>query len=430
MAGVMQSRLPIEHDGYGLKLPPSPPTLAEVLHDRGVSTLGLHSNTYTTAEYGFDRGFDVFADIFEKDNVDPTLGNAESDGLDFDKPQKQMMRMEHLRVAFNRLGLERPARRIYDELDRWGVVDNPSHARADELFEATVSWLESTEGPRFAWLQCMDTHSPFDPPSWARQEVDGANVSSRQIYDLNRRLFSEAETLTREEFGILKALYEAEIRSLDRELQKFIDVLHATGDWNSTALVVTSDHGELFGDRPIPWKEYSARHPQYLCDELTHVPLWLVGGAVGNETITELTSGIDLAPTIVDGFGITPPDEWIGTIIGSDAHLKRKRIVSALVHSESDSIAIDDSQLHVAVRDESYAVLWWRSDIETQVFKRREGTEHYLGTIDDVSATERERVTELLNIAQRYDENEYGVSEEGDVGGKVTQRLKDLGYVE
>jgi arylsulfatase A-like enzyme len=53
-------------------------------------------------------------------------------------------------------------------------------------------------------------------------------------------------TLTDADVEFLKALYDAEIRSADREIGRFLDQLAARGLLENSIVIVTSDHGEEF----------------------------------------------------------------------------------------------------------------------------------------------------------------------------------------
>ena len=65
MPGLMQSQLSGDYGGKSAstRLRDHVPTLAERLSEAGVHTAGWHSNVYTSRTYGYNRGFDVFADL-------------------------------------------------------------------------------------------------------------------------------------------------------------------------------------------------------------------------------------------------------------------------------------------------------------------------------------------------------------------------------
>ena len=93
------------------------------------------------------------------------------------------------------------------------------------------------------------------------------------------------------------ACYDDCIADLDEQIGKLIDQLDKRGDLEHTWLIITSDHGESFGE-----------HPGYFChgmslfDTEVHVPLLIIppGGSETKKTVNEPVSLRDMAATIVD----------------------------------------------------------------------------------------------------------------------------------
>lgn len=81
MPGLFQSRLPTDYGGAAgsHSLVEDVPTLAEVLAEQGFDCGGWHSNVYTSREFDYQRGFDVFADL-QSDEYDRPVGEDSSSG--------------------------------------------------------------------------------------------------------------------------------------------------------------------------------------------------------------------------------------------------------------------------------------------------------------------------------------------------------------
>lgn len=423
MPGIMQSRLPIEHGGYGLTLPPEPPTLAEWLSDADIRCIGLHSNSYTTADAGFDRGFDVFADLsgFGDDgyNIELDTGDMNENKVD-SRSQSKGWRTQARQIS-EQFGVRNFAERIIEPVKRWGYLNPDPRADGEDLFETTRDWLTGYENERtFTWLQLMDTHLPYLPPEKYRPD----SISYRDSYDLWQALTSRAGNLSEAEIDNLYRLYNAEVRYVDDMLSEFVNWLKSTGRWESSVIVFTGDHGELFNDRAVPGDD-AMKHPNYLCEELTHVPLMIAGGAVkDSETITDLVNGIDLAPTIASLFGLDSSEQWRGDVIGSESHANREQIVSAISHTRGSGVTVVPDDLHVAVRTNDHALLWWRNGTETEFYRRTSDGEIQIENPD------QEAFAHLRETAEGMISHVDEMTDEGDVGGDVSKRLKDLGYVE
>lgn len=419
MPAIMQSRSPLDHRGHGLSLPPDQPTLAEALSGDGVRCRGWHSNTYTSRQFGFDRGFEEIVDVSDPDG--DGSGSAESASTDSWR--------DRARTITDTLGVRSLAERAFEQVKRRGFVDANPKVRAERPIDACLEWLpDRPDGDdRFAWLHLMDTHLPYYPPKEYRERVEGAPVRSKRVYDLWKQLIGEPESLDAADVDRLRALYAAEARYVDDQIRRFATALEERGLWEDTALVFTSDHGELFGDRPVP-NELSLKHPDFLCEELTHVPFVVGGPSVADRRIESVASGLDLAPTVARLLDVELPSEWEGFGVDTADFEGRERVISALAHEHGSGAGarLNRDAIHVAVRSDDSAVLWWRDDsIETRYYRRTSDGEVRLES-DEVS----DRLREHERIAADHAELYTDVRETGDRGGDVTQRLRDLGYVD
>lgn len=419
MPAIMQSRSSLDHRGYGLTLPPEQPTLAEALSRADVRCRGWHSNTYTSRQYGFHRGFDDLVDVSDPGESGSSAGEG----------GRTTSWRSRAKAITDTLGVRSLAESAFEQVKRYGLADANPKVRAERPIDACLDWLPDRpdDRDRFAWLHLMDTHLPYYPTREYRQRVDDAPARSKRVYDLWKRLIHEPQSLDETDIAQLRALYIAEAKYVDDQIRRFVTTLKQRGLWEETALVFTADHGELFGDRPVP-DEHSLKHPDFLCEELTHVPLVIGGPSVSDRTVGTVASGLDLAPTVSRLLNVDPPSEWNGFGIGTEDFDRRDHIVSALAHEYGSGAGtrLSRDAIHVGVRSEEYAVLWWYDEsIETRYYRRTSDGEVRLEP-DDVPDDLREQVRFAEDHAELY----VDVTETGDSGGDVTQRLRDLGYVD
>lgn len=161
MPAMMQSRLAIEHGGYGLDLPPKPATLAEQVSDNGIKTLGLHSNTYTTASAGFDRGFDAFADLGGFGDT-PELKTIQNINRNPDSDTSGPDWRSTARDVTDKLGVRQIAEGLIKPLKRHGLMEADPRADAVELFDTTLDWLnDQTE--KNVHMATVDGHTSTLP---------------------------------------------------------------------------------------------------------------------------------------------------------------------------------------------------------------------------------------------------------------------------
>jgi arylsulfatase A-like enzyme len=251
----------------------SPPTLAAVLSATGYATVGIVSNLlYLTYETGIARGF------AEYDDYRLTLPMAVKTSL-------------VARQAGRLLGLEA------------GATTLQERRPANEINSAFLEWLARHEQskprpPFFAFLNYMDAHSPYEPP--ARLGDRFGAVGPRPDIEL-RRTWAKAE-IERETNG-----YDATIAFLDEQIGNLFEELGRRGTLSNTIVAITSDHGELLGERGL----YD--HGNSLYWRVLHVPLLIVypPAVPAGLRVRDPVTLRDLPATLLDLADARPPD-WPG----------------------------------------------------------------------------------------------------------------------
>lgn len=246
------------------------PTLAETLTRRGYATGGFSGNTdYVSAEVGLARGFAHFDDY----SLTPGL----------------ILRSAALGRAVGRNQL---FRRIIGNDRLLGRKDAP------EISRAFLNWIQDREGrPWFAFLNYYDAHRPYQPPAPFDTMFASAEIRPdprfRQDED-PKHPWSDRDARN------FIAAYDGAIAYLDAELGKLFAELERRGELSRTLVIVTSDHGEEFGEHRL----YDHGHSLY--QPALHVPLllWWPGEAPAGREIEEAVSLRDIPATIAAAAGI------------------------------------------------------------------------------------------------------------------------------
>ena len=103
------------------------------------------------------------------------------------------------------------------------------------------------------------------------------------------------------------AFYYGMCRQIDDAVGTMLDALDELGIADRTAVIFTSDHGELLGDHGLLYKG------PFAYEGLQRVPFVArLPGAPGGIALDGLGSHIDLAPTFLDLAGIEPPPQMVG----------------------------------------------------------------------------------------------------------------------
>ncbi len=243
------------------------PTLAEVMADEGYATGGFVANMVFTARgSGLDRGFHHYRDA--PLSWSRLLGASPLLAWPF----------ERVRLA---LGNHRRAAR------------KPAAVVNQELLE----WLDGygSDRPFFAFLNYFDSHLPYGPPApfdtlfTAPGDRYWAIGNSRQA-----ALYSE------EELHQLRASYEEAVAYVDHQVGRLMEALDSRGLRNNTIVIVTSDHGEQFGEHGV------IGHSNSLYDPVTRIPLVIAdprSPGLGGRRIAAPVSLRDVPATILDLVG-------------------------------------------------------------------------------------------------------------------------------
>jgi arylsulfatase A-like enzyme len=108
--------------------------------------------------------------------------------------------------------------------------------------------------------------------------------------------------------------YDGEVQFTDQYVGKLLDFI-ATKSWaRRTTIIVTADHGEEFGEHGM------TRHGFEVWNTLVRVPLMVVAPGATPHHIDELRSGIDLAPTILELFGVQRDPSFEGSSLVAEVY--------------------------------------------------------------------------------------------------------------
>lgn len=230
--------------------------LPEVLRRAGYRTGGVTTNLWVSERTGFAVGFDDFVEI-----------NTGRQGK---------IRNPSLRARL----------RWAREIAR-GEVDDGA-AEAERVLR---SWTDSIEpGEPFFWfVNLIECHSPYLPP----RPYNDLSLAGRLRAGTEARRHLTLEAIWQacvgqfdvpdEALERMRHLYTRSIRYMDDWLARIVGALDERGALEDTIVIVTSDHGENFGEGGL------LAHCFSLDDRLIHVP-FVVTGPHEEVDLTGITS--------------------------------------------------------------------------------------------------------------------------------------------
>lgn len=254
---------------WGSRIALQHPTLTEVLRGRGYRTAGFVANArYLSREMGLAGGF-IRLEAHPAFSV------------------KAIPQVTWLGRFFFHMqgGIGRIWR--HGDLERkW----------APDVIDPLLAWISRPDRrPFFAMLNFMDVHGPYRPPEpfslrfrrppvaadkrWADMTPDERNSQVR------RRALDN---------------YEASMAYLDQELGRLFRELDRLGLRGSTLIVLTSDHGEQFGEHGL------VDHGTSLYWPVLHVPLvvWLPAGGPAGLRVETPVSLREIPATVAEVVGL------------------------------------------------------------------------------------------------------------------------------
>jgi choline-sulfatase len=164
--------------------------------------------------------------------------------------------------------------------------DSDTSVTSESLSDAAIALLSdpaNVDKRFFLWVHYFDPHAPYVSHASAPDFRAGAKSWGKPLYD-------------------------GEVWYTDHHIGRVLDFIFLQPWGKSTAIVVTSDHGEAFEEHGMNW------HGVDLWEPLVRVPLVVYVPAIQAHRVQAKRSLIDLAPTLLDLMGVPapPPGELSG----------------------------------------------------------------------------------------------------------------------
>ena len=172
---------------------------------------------------------------------------------------------------------------VYDD-DLEGSERNRPYAEryADVAVDKGLWVIERFKGrPYFLWVHIQDPHGPYDPPKQWLAKMNGyryergRQLPAGQDHSGHRAIPRYQIFHDERAVGDYMKRYDAEIAFADSELGRLFELLGSDQQMYNSLVIVTSDHGEAFGEDDL----YFA-HGHSVGLDLVRVPLVLMGSGI------------------------------------------------------------------------------------------------------------------------------------------------------
>jgi len=170
------------------------------------------------------------------------------------------------------------------------TIEGETERRGDAVVQEALQWmLASGRKPLFVWIHLFDPHTPYSPPEPYKSQY-------------------------------VASPYDGEVAYVDSLLGNLVSALSEQKLDQSTTVLFTSDHGEGLGEHG------EQAHGYFLYDATLRVPLILKDPSfpLRNRVVTDQVRSIDIAPTLIELFGLSKPDQMEGQSLVSLARGERE----------------------------------------------------------------------------------------------------------
>ena len=171
-----------------------------------------------------------------------------------------------------------------------------------------ASWLRDATTHHDRWLLFVDEfdpHEPFDTPEpWLGRYEDEPWTEDLIIWPPYTVGGVSRGLLEPKQARHIRANYGSKLSMIDHWFGELIAAVEARNLWDSTAIIVCTDHGHYLGDERGGHDLWGKpRAPQY--EPLGHTPLLIHWpGVTGGGSCDALTTNVDLHATLADTFGV------------------------------------------------------------------------------------------------------------------------------
>ena len=247
IASIFTGLLPHQHGAnWGDALASGPWTLAKILQAKGYETAGFNANPfYGLAGWRLNEGFGVYVDesYAVRHNLAVTFAGQSA-----------------LHALYNRLIR-------YDQFDRWTAAD---------VNRDVVRWVEHRDRsqPYFLFINYMDAHRPYLPPSPYDRRFGRMPRSLLAIVSASLEDGRPPRPYSAQEQSEMIDGYDNSLAYLDAQTGRLLDFLAKQAGGGRTIFIVTADHGEGFGEHG------TYDHGWNLYNEVLRVPLIVAGDGI------------------------------------------------------------------------------------------------------------------------------------------------------
>ncbi len=314
-SAIFSSIYPFLNGGYS-PLPIQKKIFPEILHKNKIFSCAIHNNPHLGKFFNYNRGFDIFIEggrnvftkmdkkkIQNRNDIKPSMLSRSLEIINRKFVKKIRLYLKDLDVLINNIRYRFPI------LTDFLMHLIPVQYNAPIISKKIINILKRNKNNFFLFGHFMDVHNPYDPPIRNLLKFRRKNINRRERTHLQDDVFWEPHKyqITRDILNKIIDLYDGSINFVDEYLQAIFKFIISKFKKNCL-IIITADHGDGLFEHDF------FDHQGYIYDELLKVPLFIVeiGHKQHVKKINNLVQLIDIAPTILDYFGVPIPEDFQG----------------------------------------------------------------------------------------------------------------------
>ncbi len=300
-------------------------------------------------------------------------------------------------------------------------VLNMRLGKSANITKTAISWLNNKRPDKFfMYIHYDDAHFPYAPPDDFKMYdtyKSNANVTGENCKPIRKGEIK----LNEEDVNHIVALYDGEIKSVDKKIETLLSQLDQMGYGDNTLVIIFSDHGDEFMEHG------GVGHGHTLYDELIHIPLIMKGPTIPKNIKSDgLVQIIDVAPTILDILDLDPHREMEGkSLIPLIFEAKE---VNNYAYSEQKGYNNEDFSR--AIRTKKWKLIRNFSKKQNLLFDLEKDPGELVNVKDQYPKIATELESQLFEWLKKVEKKENELQFQGTVkiDEAAKERLKSLGY--
>lgn len=231
---------------------------------------------------------------------------------------------------------------------------------APQTFGTAVDWLSRNRSRRdfYLHIDSFPPHEPWDPPESLVKLFDPRGYDVDEYFPSVPYSSIQESGLTVDQVRHVQALYAASIVHVDQCLGLLLDALDRYELWDSTLVILTTDHGTYNGSRARLGKLQT-----HLFDPISHIPLIIAHPSAGHgERRSQLCQLVDLYPTTLAAVGRDIPGSIHGVNllpVIEEAQASTRNVAISGIFGQSVMVTDGRFVLHQAPNPGNSPLYWY-----------------------------------------------------------------------